>query len=101
MDAKIGGIMRYSSFFIGVSYLALASGAWAQSAAPLAVEEVVVTGSRIVRNGNDAPTPVTVASGEQLNMAVPRSLTDALNQLPQFSSNQVSRGGNLGSANIT
>ena len=37
--------------------------AYAQAQAPqssTALEEVVVTGSRIVRNGNEAPTPTTV-----------------------------------------
>jgi outer membrane receptor protein involved in Fe transport len=65
------------------------------------VSEVVVTGSRIVRNGNDAPTPVTVASSEQLQVAAPRSLTEALNQLPQFQSQAMSRGGNQASALVT
>src|SRR5690349_13985956 len=42
----------------GVSTFALGSAAFAQQAAQ--VEEVIVTGSRVVANGNQAPTPVTV-----------------------------------------
>src|SRR5687767_13306531 len=47
-------------------------------------EEVVVTGSRVTRDGYEAPTPVTVASSEQLELAAPSTLSDALNQLPSF-----------------
>lgn len=47
--------------------------------------EVVVTGSRIVRDGYTAPTPVTVATTEELAKTTPSSVPDALNKLPQFS----------------
>lgn len=46
--------------------------------------DVVVTGTRIVRDGYTAPTPVTVASTEDLFKATPSSIPDALNKLPQF-----------------
>jgi outer membrane receptor protein involved in Fe transport len=49
-----------------------------------AVEEVIVTGSRLVTDGTRAPTPVTVVSADQLQKAAPRSVTDALLQLPNF-----------------
>lgn len=48
-----------------------------------AVEEVVVTGSRL-KTGFQTPTPVTVASAEQLKAAAPNNLADGLNQLPAF-----------------
>jgi iron complex outermembrane receptor protein len=44
--------------------------------------EILVTGSRVVRNGFAAPTPVTVLSREQLVTAAPGQIADALNQLP-------------------
>lgn len=47
-------------------------------------EEIVVSGSRIVRDGYTAPTPVTVARAEDLIKATPTNLPDALNKLPQF-----------------
>ena len=62
-----------------------------------AESEIVVTGSRIQRTGADAPTPVTVASAEQLQQAAPVDLTQALNQLPQFQSQNMTRGGKAGS----
>jgi len=93
---------RLYAWMASASVLAPAAYAHAQEASTgVAVGEVIVTGSRIVRNGNDAPTPVTVASAEQLQTAAPKSITDALNQLPQFQSQQVSRGGNQFSALVT
>ncbi|SFR88987.1 TonB-dependent receptor domain-containing protein [Sphingomonas jatrophae] len=47
--------------------------------------DVVVTGSRIVRDGYTAPTPVTVARTDDLLRSTPSSIPDALNKLPQFS----------------
>lgn len=47
-------------------------------------EEIVVTGTRVTRDGYEAPTPVTVSSSEQLEAAAPSTLSDALNQLPSF-----------------
>ena len=49
-----------------------------------AVEEIIVTGSRIVRDGYTAPTPVTVVSTDQLQRSAPGAIPEGLNQLPQF-----------------
>jgi outer membrane receptor protein involved in Fe transport len=56
------------------------------SAAPATsdVSEIVVTGSLLIKNGNQAPTPLTVLGIQQLNQAAPLSAVDALNQLPVF-----------------
>jgi outer membrane receptor protein involved in Fe transport len=48
------------------------------------LNEVVVTGSRIITDGFAAPTPVTVITAEQMQATAPNSLSDALNQLPQL-----------------
>lgn len=48
------------------------------------LETVVVTGSLLSTDNTSSPTPLTVASGEQLAMAAPRTLTEALIQLPVF-----------------
>ena len=74
------------SLALGASAFALvmASQAHAQDAAePAEVGEVIITGSRITRDGFEAPTPVTVVEREQLTAAAPSSIPDALNQLPQ------------------
>jgi outer membrane receptor protein involved in Fe transport len=74
-----------ASLLTGVSVLALASlAAQAQPAAPAQVEEVVVTGSRVIANGNDMPTPVTVVAPQELTSTAPGSVMDALQELPVF-----------------
>ncbi|WP_336962566.1 TonB-dependent receptor domain-containing protein [Sphingobium aquiterrae] len=45
-------------------------------------EEITVTGSRIVRNGYDTPTPLTVISTQDLQASAPANLADFVNQLP-------------------
>ncbi|RSU71266.1 TonB-dependent receptor, partial [Sphingomonas sp. S-NIH.Pt3_0716] len=90
-----------SSLAIGASIVAMTGSALAQdaaapapapeqaaeqgSAAPVSTSDIVVTGSRIVRDGYTAPTPVTVATTEELSRTTPSSIPDALNKLPQFS----------------
>src|ERR1700722_9015370 len=55
--------------------------------------QVTVTGTRIVRDGYTAPTPVTVATTEDLTLQTPTSIPDALNKLPQFQMSQTPAGG--------
>lgn len=58
------------------------------------LEEVVVTGTRIVRDGYEAPTPTMVMTTEDLLLSDPGTLADGLNQLPQFrGSSQPQSGG--------
>jgi len=45
---------------------------------------IVVTGSRIQRDGVAAPTPVTVLGGEYLAARATSNIADALNELPSF-----------------
>jgi iron complex outermembrane receptor protein len=73
------------------------------------VEDVVVTGSRVVSNGYSAPTPVTVLSSEQL-LATKPSIIEGLRDIPQLSAgttssrtpSRVTGGGNttVGGANL-
>lgn len=53
-----------------------------EAAAPL--ESVVVTGSRIIRNGYNAPTPLTVVGEDEVKAAAPRDISDYVNQLPSL-----------------
>lgn len=89
-------MLKVSKFaFIAVG-LAASQPAWAQQRAAnvpsdsdtsdaAKSEEILVTGSRITQNGYQAPTPLTVATAEQLQQAAPTAIADALNQLPQLS----------------
>ncbi len=73
----------------GLALLAMSpQGAHAQEAAQTAqldVEQIVVTGSRIVRDGYEAPTPVSVLGATELNAMNVTNIADAVNRLPSFS----------------
>jgi outer membrane receptor protein involved in Fe transport len=75
---------KIAGFMVGASMVALATAANAQSPDTGVVEEVVVTGSRIVANGYEAPTPVTVMSSDELLKKAPESIPAGLSKLPQF-----------------
>lgn len=56
------------------------------------IEQISVTGSRIVRDGLSAPTPVAVISSRELNTMAPTTLMDSLAQMPQFANNNTAVG---------
>ena len=71
--------------------LLAATGVWGtdvaraqQTDAPPALEEVTVTGSRILRDGMTAPTPVTVVSAARLQDLATPNIGEVLNTLPSF-----------------
>ncbi|HUO23405.1 MAG TPA: TonB-dependent receptor [Caulobacteraceae bacterium] len=68
------------------SVSALAVGAaHAQTAAPApnsSTNEVVVTGSRVITNGNNSPTPITVLTTDQLSVTKPTTVFEALLDMP-------------------
>jgi iron complex outermembrane receptor protein len=57
----------------------------AQAAATSDIEEVVVTGSRIVRDGYEAPTPLTVVTAEALQQNAATNIAEAMHSIPAFS----------------
>jgi outer membrane receptor protein involved in Fe transport len=59
----------------------VAQTALAQAQQP---EEVVVTGSRIVRRDLEAPTPIMTVDTERLDQSSTLSVESVLNQMPQF-----------------
>jgi len=75
----------------GTALLGTAVAAVGQTAAPAteggdpAVEEVIVTGSRIQRaEGFEAPTPLTVVSAEEMRKTGDTSVAASLNRIPSF-----------------
>lgn len=56
---------------------------------------VTITGSRVITNPNDSPTPIIAVSAATLKATVPSDIPDALNNLPAFvaSRNQTTTGG--------
>jgi iron complex outermembrane receptor protein len=81
--------LRAISVLLASSALSIAVPAFAQEAQNSDAETgdaaITVTGTRIVRDGYTAPTPVTVANVAELTLSTPSSVPDALNKLPQFS----------------
>jgi len=59
--------------------MAQAASAQDVAQADSGVEAVSVTGTRIVRDGYSAPTPVTVVGAEQIQAAAPANLADFVN----------------------
>src|ERR1700754_185141 len=92
-------IMRMKPFLLcAASVISIAPAALAQPAsAP--VESVVVTGSRVITDATQSPTPLTVVSTEELQATTPSDLPDALNKLPVFQGSTTSRGTNHASVN--
>jgi iron complex outermembrane receptor protein len=97
---------RWATWLLtGASALAVASSVNAQAAqtssnaaAPAPDEQdeskaaqatdIVVTGSRVIQNGNNSPTPVTVVSTAQLLQTTPSNIQDGLQALPILSGAQ-------------
>ncbi len=68
----------------------LASGAaYAQNPqaaqADVEIETMTVTGTRVQRDGYQAPTPITVVGAEQIERASSNNIADFVNELPQLS----------------
>jgi len=71
----------------------VAAGAAHAQSAPSAqaedqVEDIVVTGSRVVRTGFDAPTPTTVLSSEELEQRGSAQIGEFLTEAPAFRATQ-------------
>jgi iron complex outermembrane receptor protein len=91
----------------GVGGLAVTSPAFAQQTVPNpeqpasdqtdTIATVVITGSRIVRDGYSAPTPVTAVTLQDMQTTTPSNIPDALNKLPIFAGN-VQAAGNTNAA---
>jgi len=67
-----------------------------QSSQPQPVEQVVVTGTLITRDGYNAPTPVSVLSGDDINALQPANIADLVRTLPA-----VTAAGGLSPSNST
>ena len=90
---------------LGTSAVAMASmsaTAIAQDADDEALEEVVVTGSRIVRKDMTSVAPISITSSEDMKLSGFNRVEDMMNSLPQIEASQtafISNGAN-GAANL-
>jgi outer membrane receptor protein involved in Fe transport len=80
--------------------LSLAAPALAQEGASTESEvgEVVVTGSRIVADGFQQPTPVTVVGQQEIQRQMPVTIANYLNDLPSFGGSNSARNPGIGVA---
>src|SRR6201996_9140212 len=67
----------------GVALAALPTVAIAQQTTN-SVESVVVTGSRVISDAANSPTPLTIISADDLKATTPTDIPDGLNKLPVF-----------------
>lgn len=49
-----------------------------------ALNDIVITGTRVIRDGYDAPTPTSVLNSRQIDSKAPTTIIDALITLPVF-----------------
>jgi outer membrane receptor protein involved in Fe transport len=89
-----GRINTWKASALAVSgAISLSGVAHAQSDAASGLEEVVVTGSRVVRSGYDTPTPVSVINEDEIEREAPGSLSEFVMTLPSV------RGGSTATTN--
>lgn len=60
---------RIAAMLIAGSAGMISTSSYAQADDEAALEEVTVTGSRVITNGDDSPTPVTVVSTADVRTA--------------------------------
>ncbi|HEY4030656.1 MAG TPA: TonB-dependent receptor [Caulobacteraceae bacterium] len=68
-----------------------AGAAPSSSSASSSIGEIVVTGSRVIRQGLTSPTPVTSLSANELLTAQPQSLVQGLAELPALADSTTSK----------
>ena len=91
--SRHGMVLLASASILGFANMAHAQEAALEPAeqsgaevAPEAEQAIVITGSRVIRNGDNSPSPVTVVQTTDLLTTQPgANLADALNVLPVFS----------------
>ncbi len=75
--------------------------AQAQQAQAAPVDEIVVTGTRVVRDGYQAPTPLTVVGIEELLQSPAENLADFVNDLPSVANSTTPQGSSTSASSGT
>jgi iron complex outermembrane receptor protein len=94
----------HSALFGAASVFVLATTAFAQTpVASESLEPIVVSGSRVISDAANSPTPLTVVTADQLEATTPTDISDGLNKLPEFygssSPRTISNASNNGAGN--
>ena len=83
---KTRGTLSYNALARAVGLACLGMAAQ-HAVAQQQIEEVTVTGTRLITSGVNTPTPVTSVSGTDLQTMAPSTLVESLSQLPVFDNN--------------
>ena len=78
---------KFSILLMSASAAILAMPAWAQST-DQATETVTVTGSRVIRQGFETPTPTTAIGSVELEQKAALTVTDIIAEIPSLAPNQ-------------
>ncbi len=99
---KFRKIRAYGTAAIGVLIATAISGPTALAQEQEAIDEIVVTGSRISRSDIDANSPISVITAEQIRMFNSSNVEEFLRDMPQFVAavGANSNNGNNGAATI-
>ena len=91
--ASIAALLACSFAAADVQAQTAPAPATAPQPAPAAtgLDEIVVTGSRVVRDGYEAPTPVSVLGADELDAMAENNIADAVNALPVFNGSATPR----------
>jgi len=101
-DRKRRNLKTYlmaSASAVGIAGMQMSTGAIAQTQAQAqtasgeAIEEIVVTGSRLVRRDLTAPSPVVTIGSEFIQDSGNVTMEDTLNQMPQLAAGNTSQDG--------
>ena len=96
LPQMVVSLLATASLSVGVAAVSTSS-AWAQQEDE--IEEVVVTGSRLVRRDLDAPSPVVILTDAAIRNAGNVTIEETLNEMPQLASDNtssVNSGGDSG-----
>lgn len=77
-------VRQQSALIAALATMAVGEAALGQDTADEALEEIVVTGSRIARSGFDTPTPTTVISSAEIERTGLNDIGQVLLQTPQI-----------------
>jgi iron complex outermembrane receptor protein len=81
--------MRFKNLLLSsIALSAIAGSAFAQSNGATGVESVVVTGSRVISDAANSPTPLTIVSTADLLATSPANIPEGLGKLPIFQGSQ-------------
>jgi iron complex outermembrane receptor protein len=86
-------VVLCGSMAVACAANAQTAGSGAPAAPPDELSEVTVTGSRIITNGANSPTPVTVVTAETIDTVTPTTIFEGLQNMPAFAGSETASNG--------